>query len=308
MRDPYSVLGLSRSASADDIKKAYRRLAKELHPDLNPGRADIEQRFKDVSVAYDLLSDPVRRSQYDRGEIEADGSARRPQYAHGAGADPGSFSFRYSTGRNGQQAGGDDLFDQIFGMFGGRSRGQWSSGDWRDENMRERPPSVSVTVTVPFETAIKGGTKRVRLPTGREVDVHIPAGTEDGTKLRLPEQGTVSTEGEAGDVIVVVKIMPHAVLRREGQDVHSTVPIDLHQAVLGDRITVQTIDGQVTMRIPEGSNSGARLRLRGKGVPKPNGAPGGDHYVTLQITLADPHDAELAAFLRARRKQKARVP
>ncbi len=322
MRDPYSVLGVSRSASADEIKKAYRRLAKELHPDLNPGREDIEKRFKDVSAAYDLLSDPVKRGQFDRGEIGADGSPRGPYaqggYSRGAYSqggmdgmrgDTGGFRFRHSAGRpgQGQQAGGDDLFDQIFGIFGQRG----ARSGYRFEDLDEDEDVVAanhvVRIRIPFTLAIKGGTQRLTLPSGKDVDVHIPPGTEDGTKLRLPNQGPEAMDGSRGDVIVNISVMPHPNLRREGRDIHVTQPIDLPVAVLGGRVTVETVDGPVTMQVPPGSNSGAKLRLRGKGVPKPDGQAGGDQYVTLQIMLSDPKDSALADFLRQRQEQRAKA-
>ena len=314
MRDPYSVLGVSKSASADEIKKAYRRLAKELHPDLNPGRADIEQRFKDVSAAYDLLSDTQRRGQFDRGEIDADGNPRA-RYTHsgmggmgGMGGESGGFRFRPGAGpRPGQQAGGDDLFDQNFGIFGHRS----GRGGFRADEMGldDDPAAANDTVRsrIPFILAIKGGTHRVSLPSGKDVNVHIPPGTEDGARLRLPEQGPQGPDGRRGDAIVVLTVTPHENMRREGRDIHLNQPIDLAVAVLGGRVAVETIDGPVTMKVPEGTNSGSKLRLRGKGVPKPDGQPGGDQYVTLQIILTDPKDPALADFLRERQNQKAKA-
>lgn len=312
MRDPYSVLGVSRTASADEIKKAYRRLAKELHPDLNPGRADIEQRFKDVSAAYDLLSDTTKRAQFDRGEIGPDGAAKARYSASGMGSrggNSGGFRFRHAgsgSPRQGQQ-GGDDLFDQIFGIFGQRSAQNGFRTD--DFGNQDEHPAANDTVRtrIPFILAMKGGTHRVSLPSGKDVNVHIPPGTEDGARLRLPEQGPEGFDGRRGDAIVVITVAPHPQMRREGRDIHLIQPIDLALAVLGGRITVDTIDGPVTMKVPEGTNSGAKLRLRGKGVPKQNGEPGGDQYVTLQITLLDPKDPELTAFLRQRQDQKAKA-
>lgn len=312
MRDPYSVLGVSRSASADEIKKAYRRLAKELHPDLNPGKKDIEKRFKGVSAAYDLLSDPVKRGQFDRGEIGPDGSARAAYSTGGMGGmrgETGGFRFRQGAGRagQGQQAGGDDLFDQIFGIFGQRG----GRSGYRFEGLNEDEDVVAanhvVRIRIPFTLAIKGGTQRLTLPSGKDVDVHIPPGTEDGTKLRLPNQGPEAMDGRRGDVIVNITVTPHPRLHREGRDIHLTQAIDLPVAVLGGRVTVETVDGPVTMQVPAGTNSGAKLRLRGKGVPKPDGQTGGDQYVTLQITLSDPKDPALADFLRQRQEQKAKA-
>lgn len=310
MRDPYKTLGIAREASADEIKKAYRRLAKELHPDLNPGRADIEQRFKDVTAAYDLLSDTSKRGQYDRGEINPDGSPRGfyPGPGGGMGGETGGFRFRPGAGRPGfgQQAGGEDLFDQIFGIFGQRGGRGFRVDEWGDE--AEGPASNdTVRIRIPFALAIKGGTQRLSLPSGKDVNVHIPPGTEDGARLRLPEQGTTGSDRRRGDAIVAITVLPHASLKRDGQNILLDQPIDLPVAVLGGRVTVETIDGPVTMTVPAGTNSGAKLRLRGKGVPKADGQPGGDQYVTLQIKLSDPKDPALAAFLRERQNQKART-
>lgn len=313
MRDPYSVLGVAKNAAADDIKKAYRRLAKELHPDLNPGRSDIEQRFKDVSAAYDLLSDTVKRGQYDRGEIGPDGSPRAfypgGGASNGMGREAGGFRFRQGGGRTGQgkQAGGDDLFDQIFGIFGhrGGSRGGFRLDDW-DEESDAPAANDTVRIRIPFVLAIKGGSQRISLPSGKDVNVHIPPGTEDGARLRLPEQGPEGgPDGRRGDAIVAITVLPHAKLRREGRSIYLDQPIDLPVAVLGGRTTVDTVDGPVTMTVPPGTNTGAKLRLRGKGIPKANGEPGGDQYVTLQITLSDPKDPALAEFLRQGQKAKA---
>jgi DnaJ-class molecular chaperone len=316
MRDPYSVLGVSKSATADDIKKAYRRLAKELHPDLNPGRADIEQRFKDVSAAYDLLSDPVKRGQFDRGEIGPDGSPRGFYPGSGTGGmdgmgrEAGGFRFRQGGRRpgQGQQAGGDDLFDQIFGIFGQRGRG---SGGFRLDEWGEEADAPAtndtVRIRIPFVLAMKGGSQRLSLPSGKDVNVHIPPGTEDGARLRLPGQGPEGMDGRRGDAIVAITVLPHAMLRREGQNIHLNQPIDLPTAVLGGRVTVETVDGPVTMTVPPGTNTGAKLRLRGKGVPKANGEPGGDQLVTLKITLSDPKDPALTEFLRQRQEQKAKA-
>jgi DnaJ-class molecular chaperone len=297
------VLGVPRSASADDIKRAYRRLAKELHPDLNPGKADIEQRFKDVSSAYDLLSDPDKRARFDRGEINADGSPRFHSAGPGPG-DTGGFSFRHTARPTGRSAGSEDLFDQIFGIFGQRGGSRsWSTSDWGAESAAETKPSaVSITTKIPFLVALKGGTHRVRLLGGDEVDVHIAPGTEEGAKLRLPGKGRRAASGQVSDAIVTVSIAPHPTLSRSGRDLVSTVPVNLECAVLGGKVRVETIDGWVTMTVPPGSNTGARLRLRGKGVPMASGEPAGNHYVTLQITLDDPSDPKLAAFLKARQQ------
>ena len=218
------------------------------------------------------------------------------------------FHFRRSSGG---PADGDDLFEQIFGMFGQNARrngGPRPNGpDHARTGAPGRPEPVKVTLDVPFLVAVKGGTQRVHLPSGRDVDLRIPVGTETGTQLRLPHQGRTGADGTVGDVIVTVAVEDHPVFRREGNDILADLPIDLHQAVLGDRVTVPTIDGPVTMRIPPGSNTGTRLRLRGKGVPARRDTEVGDQYVALRIVLANPKDPELVRFLRERQDQSAKA-
>ena len=298
MRDPYAVLGINKSASPEEIKQAYRAKAKKLHPDLNPGRQDIERQFKDVSAAYDLLADPTTRAQFDRGEIAADGS---PRFRHGGAGAGSTGGFRYRQGQAPRgQAGGDDLFDQIFGVFGQRGRRGWSPNYGTEDEHAGPPAPLTINANVPFLTAVKGGTHLVRLPTGKDVNVHVPPGTTDGTRLRLPGQGRPGSNGKTGDAIVEITIDEHPILERYEGDIVSDVPISLHEAVLGARVQVETIDGPVTLTVPEGSNGGTRLRLRNKGVPNADGTPAGWHYVTLQIVLDDPGDPELIAFLRSR--------
>lgn len=306
MQDPYQVLGVSRTASADEIKRAYRKLAKQLHPDLNPDQPDVARRFQEVTDAYDLLSDPERRAAYDRGEREDQPGFRGFDGFGGRGFSEETFHFRRGAGGG---PGEEDLFEHIFGMFGqGGRRGGWQQRGPEGRARREaRPEPLRITIEVPFLVAIKGGTQRVHLPSGRDVDVRIPTGTETGTQLRLPHQGRPGPGGEAGDAIVTVSVEDHPMFRRDGNNILVDLPVDLHQAVLGDRVTVPTIDGPVTMRIPPGSNSGTRLRLRGKGVPARRGTAAGDQYVTLRIVLADPKDPELERFLRERHAQSAKA-
>lgn len=301
MQDPYKVLGVARTASADEIKSAYRKLAKQLHPDLNPGAPDVARRFQEVTDAYELLSDPARRAAHDRGEREGQ-SGMGGFRARGMGEDAG-FHFR----RSGPQPEGDDLFEHIFGMFNQRTRrnGRADAGDHAFE--AAKPESVRISAEVPFLVAVKGGTQRVHLPSGRDIDMRVPVGTESGTQLRLPHQGHIAPNGEAGDAIVTVAVEEHPLFRREGNDILAELPVDLHQAVLGDRVTVPTIDGPVTMRIPPGSNTGTRLRLRGKGVPARRQIPAGDQYVTLRIVLSDPNDPQLTRFLNERKTHSAKT-
>lgn len=295
MKDPYQTLGVGRDASADEIKKAYRKLAKKLHPDLNPGNKKVEQQFKEVSAAYDLLSDTEKRARFDRGEIDASGAER-----------PGRGFYR-SYAESGQGAkyrgGGDsffteDIFSDLFGGgFGERAKGRSSS------RMNIRGADVSYAITADFVEAALGAKKRVMLTDGKTLDVTIPPGTEDGQTLRLKGQGLPGMGGPAGDAFIEVKVEPHAFFRREGNDVHLELPVSLPEAVLGASVTVPTIDGKVSLKIPPGSNSGSMLRLRGKGIPK--GGARGDQYVKLKVVLPERPDAELTEFIERWAKKKS---
>lgn len=285
MDDPYQVLGVARGASQEEIKKAYRALAKKLHPDVNPGDAAVEQRFKAVSAAYDLLSDPERRRQFDSGEINADGSPRhqnpfRHSYRQGSA---GGFDF------GGAGIDIDDLFADLFGRAraAGRQRGA-------------RGQDLTFTIRVPFLEAMRGGPHRVTLHSGKTLDVNLPPGTEDGQRLRLKGQGMAGRPGgPSGDAFVEVHVDPHPFLRRDGLDIHLELPVTLHEAVLGAKVKVPTIDGAVSATIPAGSNSGTVLRLKGRGVMAAKGGRRGDHYVKLKLVLPQKPDRALADFLRS---------
>lgn len=282
MRDPYEVLGVRREASTDEIKKAYRQLAKKLHPDLNPGNAKAAAQFKDVSAAYDLLSDPEKKARFDRGEIDASGAETRPRssyrtYAespggakYGGGADPG------------------DIFEDLFG----RSRG------WGRSTIKTRGADVSYELTVDFLDAAVGAKRRLTLPDGRTLDVTIPAGADDRQQLRLKGQGTAGLGGgPPGDAYIEIHVQDHPLFKRQGADIHIGLPVTLTEAVRGAKITVPTIDGPVTMTVPKGSNTGTMLRLRGKGVPEKKGGPRGDQYVRLEVMLPEDADSALERFV-----------
>jgi len=293
MRDPYQVLGLTRDASAADVKKAYRKLAKKYHPDSNSGDAAAEAKFSEATVAYDILSNKEKRARFDRGEIDAEGN-ERPEQAFwrghpgtgGAGGPGGAEfrSFRFGGGQGGFAA--EDLFGDMFG--GGGPRGP----------VRRRGADVAYKLTVDFLTAVNGGSHRITLATGRSLDLRIPPGTVDGQTMRLSGQGEPGDSGgPAGDALVEIKVASHPWFRREGNDLHVDVPIGLHEAVLGARIPVPTAEGRVSLTVPKGSNSGKVLRLRGKGVLDARSGERGDEYVHLQIVLPDPPDPELAEFV-----------
>ncbi len=291
MEDPYKTLGVARDASQDDIRRAYHKAAKKHHPDLNPGNAKAEERFKAASSANALLSDPDKRGRFDRGEIDAAGTeqARQPSYRDYADGEAGR---RY--GQSGPQPGRwspEDL-SSIFGsMFngGGRPGGQTT--------MRGADERYSFTTN--FLDAVNGATSRLTLPDGRTLDVKIPVGTSDGQVLRLRGQGSAGLgKGVAsGDALVEIHVKPHRYFERDGQTIRLELPVNLPEAVLGGPVEVPTPGGPVRMQIPPGSDSGTTLRLRGRGVPIHGGQIAGDLYATLRVVLGKP-DAALEGFLR----------
>jgi DnaJ-class molecular chaperone len=283
MKDPYDVLGVERSASLDDIRKSYRRLAKKLHPDLNPGNREAEERFKEVASAYDILSDKDKRQRYDDGEIDATGAERpRQRFYRDFAPEPDS---RYSSSSGfADFAESDDILAEFL-------RQQAHA------RANARGPDLSYRLPVGFLDAVNGGTMRLDLPQGGTLDVKIPPGIEEGQVLRLRGKGAPGLgTGGAGDALVEISIKPHRFFKREGDDIHVEVPVSLGEAVAGGRINVPTPSGPVTMTVPKHSNTGTVLRLRGKGVAKPGGG-NGDEFVRLKVMLPDPPDAALDAFV-----------
>jgi len=278
VKDPYELLGVARAASDDEIKKAYRKLARTLHPDLNPGDKRAEERFKEISAAYDFLSDPTRRRQYDAGEIDATGAQKRRAWRSHAGAGAGR------SGRAGFGF-GEDVDDILSEMLRRKAKGRQHQGP-ADGN---KGGDLRHTLAVSFVEAALGTTKRVSLASGKSLDVRIPPGTNDGQSLRLKGQGHAGIGGD-GDAYVDIKVEPHAFFTRRALDVLVDLPISVQEAVLGGKVHVPTIDGKVAVTIPAGSNTGAVLRLKGKGLGGPNDARG-DQLVTLKVVLPD-NDAE----------------
>ncbi len=282
MKDPYEILGLARTASAEEVRKTYRRLAKTLHPDLNPGDKDAEARFKEASAAYDLLSDAEKRRRYDAGEIDASG-AERPQQRYYKDFAGGEGDERYYNASGfGDFAGADDAFAELFGRRAARAR---------------RGGDLYLRLNIDFLDAVNGATRRVTLPDGRWLDIAIPAGIEDGQTLRLPGKGQgAPSEGQAGDALVELGVKPHRFFERRGDDIHVELPITLSEAVLGAKVRTPTPGGAVMLNVPKGSNTGVVLRLKGKGVRRGDGGHG-DELVKLKIVLPQASDAELEDFV-----------
>jgi DnaJ-class molecular chaperone len=291
--DPYKVLGVAREASEDDIRKAYRKLAKAYHPDLHPGDSAAEERFKAVSAAYDLLGDADKRARFDRGEIDASGQERPEQQYYRHYADAGAGHPYHSTEGFADFADVGDVFADLFG----HARQAGGPGG-RGGTVRMRGGDARYGFEVEFLDAVNGAKQRISLPDGGALDLTIPAGVRDGQVLRLKGKGLPGIGGgPPGDALVEVHVRPHKLFRREGDDIHIELPITPAEAVRGAKIDVPTTSGSVTMTVPKGANSGTRLRLKGKGVGAGAAGKRGDQYVTLKIVLPDEPDDELAAFL-----------
>jgi DnaJ-class molecular chaperone len=322
MRDPYEVLGVSKSASAAEIKGAFRKLAKKLHPDANKHDPKAATRFAEINAAYEILGEEAKRKAFDRGEIDAEGKPRFQGF-EGSGAGPGGFgregtfeSFSWGTGgfqRGGGRTGGFRGFggfeDILKEAFGGAGRGARTGGFNFGENDQAaddfgRDIAASLTITLP--EAAKGAKKRVQLPTGKEVEVKIPPGLVDGQQVRLKGQGHAGPGRRVGDLLITVSVAPHALFKREGADLRIELPIALHEAVLGGKVRVPTLDGAVDLAVPPRTNSGRTFRLKGKGFPAKAGV--GDLLATVRIVLPEGGDAELDALMRKWRETKRHSP
>lgn len=292
MRNPYEILGVKKNAGKDDIKKAYRTLARDLHPDRHPGDRYAEEAFKDVTAAYDLLSDPDKRARFDNGEIDATGqeTGRRRGRPGGFGGGFGGFGYDHAGRRQ------RSPFEDFFRNTGPRGAGVKAKG-----------ANVEYTLSVDFKAAAQGAKRRVSMTNGKHLYVTIPAGTKDGQTLRLKSQGMPGIGGgPAGDALVQIKVKPDETFETDGQDVTVTVDVSLDQAVLGGKVDVPTLSGTVAVTIPANSNSGTKLRLKGRGVQPKKGDPG-DQYVVLRVMLPEKPDKELADFVKKWRGAKAKA-
>ncbi len=309
MSNPYTVLGLTKNASQDEIKQAFRKLARKMHPDLNPNDPKAEDKFKELNAAYDILSDPEKRRRYDAGEIDDAGKERAGfgfnpegfrQYRRQAGAGGGfeefNFNFANAQAGSGSKRSGFDFFSD---MFGGAQGGEDIFSAMRGSRRRSAKAAgenVNYDLSVSFIEAALGKNKEIILPNGKHLNVKIPAGTEDQAVLRLRGQGEAGVGGgPAGDALIHILVKPDPHFTRNGNDVQIDIPITIKEAVLGGKVTIPTLDGKVALTVPPNSNTGTVMRLRGKGIKTKSGT--GDLLARLQIVLPDAPDADLKDFM-----------
>ena len=305
MKDPYQVLGVPKTASEADIKKAFRSLAKKHHPDKHAGDAAAQKRFQEISGAYDILGDTEKRAQYDAGAIGADGNPKYGASGAGGGFDPRQGGFRqgnpFGAGFGGgarefhfnfdEAPGGAAGFEDIFAdLMGGGRRGRGPARAAKGEDL-------SAAVTVSFDEAANGGTRRVVLQNGEQIDVKIPVGVKDGQVIRVKGRGGAGRGGGPnGDILLTVSVAPHPFMTRDGNDIRMDLPVTLKEAVLGGKVPVPTLTGAVSLSVPPNSNSGTMLRLKGKGIAAHGGEAAGDLYVRLVISLPEKPDESLKGF------------
>ena len=292
MANPYETLGVAPNASQDDIRKAYRKAAKETHPDLNPGKPEAEKRFKEINAAYDVVGDADKRKRYDAGEIDETGAERQRErhfYREYAEADPNMRYRRRPESGTGQGNGARDFDYDIFAdLFRGRGEGG---------NYRMPPQDVRYTLEIDFLDAVNGTHKVVAMPDGKTLDITIPAGINDGQVLRLKGQGLPGSDGKPGDAYVEISVRPHSGFKREAHDILSTLPVSLGEALNGASVRVETVEGPVDVKVPKGAKEGTKLRLRGKGVPRGKSGGRGDQLVEIHIVPPEGADEALAQFM-----------
>lgn len=319
MRDPYEVLGVSKGASEADIKSAYRRLAKKLHPDANKHDPKAASRFAELNAAYEIVGDGDKRKAFDRGEIDAEGKPRFQGF-EGFGAQPGggpgggahfeSFNFGPDGFRRSGGGGGAGFEELLRGMFGGRAgaaRGFGQHFETEDfDATTGAGQDLHASLTITLADAAKGTKTRVHLPTGKDVEVKIPAGIASGQQIRLKGQGWPSATGKAGDAMITIDVAPHPVFKPDGSDLRLELPITLYEAALGGKVRVPTLDGAVELAIPAGTNSGRTFRLKGKGLKAKSGA--GDLLATVRIVLPERVDDEFKELMKKWRDKKPYDP
>src|SRR3954469_24172406 len=304
MRDPYEVLGVPRGASAAAIKSAYRKLAKKHHPDANKNDPKSAARFSELNSAHEILGDEAKRKQFDRGEIDAEG---KPRFQGFPGGDPrtrgGPGGFETHTFRSGGAGPGgfggggfEDILNSMFGGAAARGARPGAGGGFEfDTGGIALDLDVSVAMTVSLEESVNGVEKRVRLPTGKELNVKIPPGVTAGQQIRLKGQGETAPGHRPGDLLIAVNIAPHPFFKVDGSDLRVDLPITLYEDVLGGKVRVPTLGSPVELSIPKNTSSGRTFRLKGKGLPKAGGT--GDLFVTTKIILPDGNDSELEALM-----------
>jgi DnaJ-class molecular chaperone len=320
MRDPYEVLGVGKNADAAAIKSAYRRLAKKLHPDANKSDPKTAQRFAELNSAYEILGEEKKRKAYDAGEIDAEGKPRFQGFhgfggPRGSAGGPGAHFETFSFGgdgfgpRGGGGAGGghfEDIIKDMFGGLGGAGRARTFRGGFEPGDAAEPAGrDVTIPVTITLEEAAAGGTRRVRMPTGKEVDVKIPAGLAEGKQIRLKGKGQPGPGGN-GDLLITIHIAPHELFERDGADLRTNVPITLYEAVLGGKVRVPTLGGAVELAIPPGTGGGRTFRLKGKGITVDGKA--GDLFATVSIALPEQTDHALEDLMKKWRDHKPYDP
>jgi DnaJ-class molecular chaperone len=333
MRNPYEVLGVPRNASADEIKKAFRKLAKKHHPDANKNDPKSAVRFAELNSAYEIIGEEDKRKAFDSGEIDAEGKPRFQGFQgfHPGAGGPGGFQPRpggpgathfetFSFGPEGlrrsaaggrAQSGGfggfEDILGSVFGMRGQQESGFSSFAEAPEAPARGQDASVDVNITL--EDLARGVHKRVTLPTGKHLDVRIPAGLTDGQQIRLKGQGWPGQRGaSAGDALVTVHVLPHASFKVEGEDLRVELPVALYEAVLGAKVRVPTLGGAVELAIPAHTNTGRTFRLKGKGLPRKGGSGAGDLFATVRIVLPEQADPDLDELMRRWRDAKPYDP
>jgi DnaJ-class molecular chaperone len=299
-QDPYAELGVPRGANADDIRKAFRKLAKQLHPDKNPGDKASEERFKRVSAAFDLLGDPEKKAKFDRGEIDADGreTMRGGPFPGGGGPFRGGQPGGGGFGQRFEGADFEDILGEVFGARGG----------FRPGGFNAKGADVRARLEIDLVDAIRGTTRRIAFSDGRTLDVTIPKGAAEGQVLRLKGQGAPGRGGPPGDALVELAIRPHPLYRLQGSDLHMDLPVSVPDAVLGAKVDAPTPEGVVSLTVPKGSNSGALLRLKGRGAIDPGTGRRGDLLARLVVTLPETPDPELEKLAERWRQERPYTP